>query len=97
MTDRDHTRLRILMTLSSLIFSVFLCITCAQAQTASLPGGVTCEQIVRSASDLNIPNTWRGRRQAQIIALTFGIVVTNTQLDAAAQCLKSASATRSAQ
>jgi hypothetical protein len=57
-----------------------------------LPGGVTCEQIVRFASDLNIPNTWRGRRQAQIIALTFGIVVTNAQLDAAAQCLKSASA-----
>jgi hypothetical protein len=54
----------------------------------SLPGGVTCDQIVRYASDLNIPNTWRGRAQARVIALTFGIVITSEQLDAAARCLR---------
>lgn len=53
-----------------------------------LPGGVTCEQIVRYAETLHIPNSALGRAQARIIALTFGIVVTGKQLDAAARCLR---------
>jgi hypothetical protein len=60
----------------------------------ALPGGVTCGQVVRYANDLNIPNTWRGRTQAKIIALTFGIVVTDAQLEAAARCLVEARVTK---
>jgi len=59
---------------------------------ASLPFGVTCDQVTRYASDLNIPNTWRGRMQARIIALSFGHVLTNRELEAAARCLRSAQA-----
>lgn len=57
-----------------------------------LPGGVTCEMIVRYAADLGIPNTRWGRAQAKIIAATLGIYVTDAQLAAAAECLRSASA-----
>lgn len=60
---------------------------CARADTA-LPGGVTCEQVVEYAKMLSIPNTWRGRAQARVIALTFGITITSAQLDAAAKCLR---------
>ena len=74
---------------------LFVLVTTRYARADSnLPGGVTCEQVVQYASSLGIPNTWRGRAQARIIAATFGIYVTNAQLSAAAQCLKSASAVK---
>jgi hypothetical protein len=53
-----------------------------------LPFGITCEQVVRYAADLKIPNTWSGRAQARIIALTFGIYLTDAQLNAAARCIR---------
>ena len=57
-----------------------------------LPFSITCEQVVRYAADLNIPNTFRGRMQARIIALSFGHVLTNAELSAAAACLTEARA-----
>lgn len=37
---------------------------------------------------MHIPNSVLGRAQARIIALTFGIVITGKQMDAAAKCLR---------
>jgi len=64
----------------------------ARADERQLPGGITCEMVVRYATDLGIPNTRWGRAQARIIAATFGIYVTDAQLTAAAECLRLANA-----
>ena len=54
----------------------------------AMPGGITCSQVVEYARVLAIPNTWRGRAQARVIALTFGIAITDSQLETAAKCLR---------
>jgi hypothetical protein len=87
--ERRFVALVVVVVVTMLLASGLL-LVCARAQDAPLPGGVTCEQIVRYAEDLRIPNTWRGRAQAKVIALALGIVVTDAQLDAAARCLRSA-------
>lgn len=73
-----------------MLLSAFVLCLYARADER-LPGGVTCEQIVRYASMLGIPNTHHGRAQAKSIANTLGLVVTDSQLDAAAECLRVAS------
>lgn len=84
---------RVVSLMLAVLMLVLVSARCARADTA-LPGGITCEQVVRYAGELNIPNTWRGRVQAKIIAATFGIYLTNAQLEAAALCLKTASTAR---
>lgn len=78
-------------------FMVLMFVVCtvhfARADKA-LPFDITCADVVRYAADMKIPNTWRGRVQAKIIALTYGTVLTRAQLDAAAQCLREADAAK---
>lgn len=54
----------------------------------NLPGGVTCAQVVMYASNFDIPDTAMGRLRARVIAAALGIRLTNTQLDAAAKCIR---------
>lgn len=86
MSAAQHSRLRLLIAVSSCVLGLFLCIAIAQAQ--ELPGGVTCAQVVYYASEFNIPNTTMGRVRAKIIALALGMRLTNAQLDAAARCIR---------
>src|ERR1700692_2886286 len=75
------------------IFFVCMLISLRHARADSaLPFGITCEQVVQYAAEMKIPNTWRGRVQARIIALSYGAVLTSRQLDAAARCLVEAQA-----
>lgn len=76
------------------IAATFLFLVLGSAAHAALPPGVTCEQIVRYASVLKIPNTIAGRAQARIIALTYGHWLTNAELNAAAKCLSDARGAR---
>lgn len=78
------------ISISLLIGSFLLCMSARRAHSSELPNGMTCEQVVRAAAELNIPNTAWGRAQARIIALTYGMVLTSAQISAASQCLRSA-------
>lgn len=86
MTDRDHRDLRIMLTVSAAIFSLFVCVACARA--SGLPDGVTCSDVMFYASRFNIPDTTMGRMRAKIIAAALGTRLTNAQLDAAARCIR---------
>lgn len=92
MSPRIRADILFLIMVVLVILFVLVSTRYSHAADSRLPGGVTCEMIVRYAADLGIPNTRWGRTQAKIIAATLGIYVTDAQLAAAAECLRSASA-----
>jgi len=75
---------------SATMLSLLMFIACARA--GELPQGITCDQVVYYASQLGVPDTRWGRARAKVIALTLGFRLTDSQLDAARQCLKEARA-----
>jgi len=80
-----------LYALSALLGAILFSAVMAHADSR-LPFSITCDDVVRYAGDLNIPNTIAGRMQARVIALTFGHWLTKSELDAAAKCLRQAQA-----
>ncbi len=84
---------KVLLLLGLVLLFVLVVSRIARSDDA-LPFGITCEQVVQYAADMKIPNTWRGRVQAKLIALTYGAVLTSRQLDAAARCLREADAAK---
>lgn len=91
-TRRSMHRLAcvIVGTVSTLMLAAALLLGfgCARVHAADrLPFGLTCLQIIEYSRAFPLPNTRAGRDQAKSIARTFGVTITEAQLDEAARCL----------